>query len=251
MEGMTVGQVARQAGLTIRTLHYFDSIGLVVPSKRSEAGYRLYSRADIERLQEVLFFRELGFGLEEIKAILERPDYSRGRVLRRQRRMLEARAERINRMIAAVDLALEGERMNLNLSNEEMLEVFDGFDPTAYEEEAEERWGDTDAYQESARRASGYTKADWQTISAEAAEINAAFVALMQDGSEPEGQEARALAERHRTHISKWFYECSREMHAGLGRMYVEDERFTRNIDAAAPGLAAYMARAFEANAVS
>ena len=125
MDGeLTVGKVARSAGLTVRTLHHFDSIGLVVPHGRSPAGYRLYNRADIERLQEVLFFRELGFGLEEIKAILDRPDYSRAGVLRRQRRLLQARSERVNRMIEAVDAALEGQRMNLNLTNEEMLEVF-------------------------------------------------------------------------------------------------------------------------------
>ena len=125
---MTIGNVAQSAGLTVRTLHYFDAIGLVVPRGRSGAGYRLYGRADIERLQEVLFFRELGFGLEEIKTILDRPDYSRADVLRRQRRLLGARAERLQRMIEAVDAALEGERMNLHLTNEDMLAVFG--DPT-------------------------------------------------------------------------------------------------------------------------
>jgi DNA-binding transcriptional MerR regulator len=127
-EGLTVGRVARGAGLTVRALHHFDAIGLVVPHERSPAGYRIYSRTDIERLQEVLFFRELGFGLEEIKAILDRPDYSRAGVLRRQRRLLEARSKRLQRMIVAVDAALEGERMNLHLTSEEMLEVFG--DPT-------------------------------------------------------------------------------------------------------------------------
>jgi MerR family transcriptional regulator, thiopeptide resistance regulator len=248
---MTVGKVARSSGLTVRTLHYFDSIGLVVPRARSEAGYRLYARADIERLQEVLFFRELGFGLEEIKAILDRPDYSRGAVLRRQRRLLQTRVERAQRMIEAVDAALEGERMNLNLTNEEMLDVFGDFDPTEHEEEAEERWGDTDAYNESAHRVAKYAKKDWLAISAEASAINEAFIALMREGASPVSSEAREISEQHRAHISKWFYECSPEMHAALGQMYVADERFTRNIDAAADGLAAYMAEAFEASAKS
>ena len=135
------------------------------------------------------------------------------------------------------------------MTNEEMLEVFGDFDPAQYEEEARRRWGDTEAYRESARRTAGYGKADWQQIGREGAEINEAFIALMKTGTPPESPQAGALAERHRAYISKWFYECTPEIHAGLGQMYTADGRFTANIDKAAPGLAAYMSAAITAKA--
>lgn len=115
-------------------------------------------------------------------------------------------------------------------------------------EEAEERWGHTAAYRQSQDRIASYSDDDWATLRAEASEIDAAFVGLMEAGRPADATEAMAVAERHRTHISKWFYDCPPAMHAALGRLYVEDQRYTDNIDQAAPGLAAYMADAFAAN---
>jgi len=248
-ELLTVGAVAELAGLTIRTLHHYDEIGLLRPVERSAAGYRLYGHADLERLQEVLFFRELGFGLEKIRDILSRPDHDRISVLLGQREMLTARADRLRAMIEAIDMAIEARRTGMTLSREEMLEVFDGFDPTEYAEEAEARWGATDPYVESVRRTKRYTKADWSNIKAEGDEVSRAFLELMAAGVMPDAPEAREVAERHRAHITRWFYDCSREIHAGLGRMYVADPRFTKNIDRAGEGLAAYMSEAIVANA--
>jgi MerR family transcriptional regulator, thiopeptide resistance regulator len=248
---LTVGAVARLAGVTVRTMHHYDELGLVVPGERSDAGYRLYGREEVERLQEVLFFRELGFSLDEIKEMIDEPGYDRASALERQRDMLVAKADRLLHMVDAVDAAIEAGRRGMNLSEEEMLEVFGDFDPTEHQQEAEERWGHTDAYRESARRTSRYTKADWLEIGREAGEINDAFIDLMQAGVPAAGAEAMAVAERHRGHISKWFYECSYELHAGLAEMYVADVRFTENIDKAAPGLARYMSEAMKANATS
>lgn len=245
---MTVGKVARAAGLTVRTLHHYDEIGLVVPGARSDAGYRLYGRPEVERLQEVLFFRELGSGLEAIKEIVSRPGYDRSSALLRQRELLEAKAERLLEMIEVVDVVIESERQGMELNNEELLEVFDGFDPAEHEAEARERWGDTDAYQESARRTASYSKQDWEKLGREADEINTAFLVLMDAGVAADSPEAMTLAERHRAHISKWFYECTAEVHAGLGAMYVADPRFTENIDKAGPGLAQYLSDAIAAN---
>lgn len=135
------------------------------------------------------------------------------------------------------------------MTNEEMLGVFGGFDPSQYEQEARQRWGDTEAYKESARRTSRYTKADWQRIKEEGQAINGAFIALMKAGIPPESRQAGEVTERHRAYISKWFYECTPAIHAGLGAMYVADPRFTENIDRAAPGLAAYMSAAIAARA--
>jgi MerR family transcriptional regulator, thiopeptide resistance regulator len=246
---LTVGDLARLAGLTIRTLHHYDEIGLVVPATRTDAGYRLYGRREVERLQEVLVLRELGFGLDEIKAIVDTPGYDRTEALHRQRTLLEAKAQRMLEMIDAVDTIIEKERQGMKISDEDMLEVFGEFDPNEYEAEVEERWGATDAYRESTRRASSYTKQDWETLGAEADEISAEFLELMDAGVAADSPEATAVAERHRAHISKWFYDCTPEIHAGLGRMYVADSRFTENIDKAGPGLAQYMSEAIAANA--
>lgn len=243
-QAVTVGVLARLAGVTVRTLHHYDEIGLVSPEERSEAGYRLYGHLQVQRLQEVLFFRELGFALDQIRQIIGQPSYDRPSALGRQRELLELRADRLLNMIDAIDHAIEIEREGNIMTNEEMLEVFDGFDPAEHEEEAKERWGETEAYQESARRTSSYTKQDWERIKAENAEINDAFLALMEAGTPADSAEARAVAERHRGHITKWFYECTPEIHAGLGQMYVADARFTENIDKAGAGLARYMAAA-------
>lgn len=249
MSELTVGSVARLAGVTVRTLHHYDEIGLVVPAGRTDSGYRTYGAAEIERLQEVLFFRELGFSLETIREIVGRPDYERETALLQQRQMLEARAEHLFALIDAVDRAIAAERTGATMSNEDMLEVFGDFDPSEYEEEAKQRWGETDAYRQSAQRTARYTKDDWLALQAEADEINQGLIELMAAGTPADDPAAMDLAEAHRLHISKWFYDCSKEMHAGLGQMYVADVRFKENIDKAGDGLAEYLSAAIAANA--
>ena len=145
-------------------LHHYDEIGLVVAGARSIAGYRLYGPDEVQRLQEVLFYRELGLGLDAIKAILSEPGYDRVRSLVEQRELLLGKAERLLAMVDAVDHAIESERLGLNMTSEEMLEVFGGFDPSEHEEEARQRWGDTDAYELSARKTGKYTKRDWERM---------------------------------------------------------------------------------------
>lgn len=248
-EGLTIGAVARLAGVTVRTLHHYDRVGLVVPDERTAAGYRLYGRRHVERLQEVLFFRELGFGLEEIRRIVGEPSYRREAALARQRALLAERASHLFDVITAIDTALNAERTGVKMTNEEMLEVFGGFDPSQYEEEVKQRWGDSEAYRSSARRTFRYTKEDWERIKQEGAEINDAFLALMRAGVPATSPDAGQVAERHRAHISRWFYECTPEIHAGLGQLYLADQRFTEGIDRAGPGLAAYMSEAIAANA--
>jgi DNA-binding transcriptional MerR regulator len=243
----TVGAIARLSGVTVRTLHHYDATGLVVPSERTDAGYRLYRRRDVERLQEVLFFRELGFSLDQIKEIVGRPDYHRATALERHRALLERKAGRLRAMLDAVDAAIDAQKRGRNMTHEDMLEVFGDFDSSQYEEEVKQRWGGTQAYRESARRTRSYTKADWQQIGREGTEINDAFLALMAAGVAADSPQARAVAERHRAYLSKWFYDCTPEIHRGLGQMYAADPRFTRNIDKAGPGLAAYMSAAIAA----
>jgi MerR family transcriptional regulator, thiopeptide resistance regulator len=241
----TVGEVAELAAVTVRTLHHYDELGLLSPSGRSDAGYRLYSRDDLARLREILIWRTLGFPLTEIASLLGDPGHDRLAALERQRELIEREIERLGALAAAVDAAIAAHRDRAELEVETM---FEGFDPSEYEDEARERWGDTDAYMYSTRTGS-YGQAEWDEIRGEAETIVRELVTSMRAGHAADGPEARALAERHRRHISRWFYPCSPQMHRGLAEMYVADERFTQTYEREAEGLAAYFHDAILANA--
>jgi DNA-binding transcriptional MerR regulator len=245
----TVGELARLAGITVRTLHHYDRIGLVRPSGRTSAGYRSYDGRDLDRLQQVLVYRELGFPLEEVATLLDDPDADPAAHLRRQHRLLRDRLERTQAMVAAVEKEMEARQMGISLTPEERFEVFGEHDPARYDAEVEERWGDTDAWAQSRRRTSAYTKDDWLRITAEAADVERRFAEALRSGVPADAAPALDLAEEHRQHISRWFYDCPPEMHAGLGRMYVEDARFTAHYDDVTPGLAQYVSTAVQANA--
>ncbi|WP_405759747.1 MerR family transcriptional regulator [Streptomyces sp. NBC_01420] len=245
----SVGQVAGFAGVTVRTLHHYDTIGLLSPGGRSHAGHRRYDDADLDRLQQILFYRELGFPLDEIADLLDDPDADPREHLRRQHALLSHRIEELQRMAAAVETAMEARRMGINLTPEEKFEVFGDKDPEQYAEEAERRWGGTGTYAESQRRAARYTKEDWQRIKAEVASWGERYDALMEAGEPAGGERATDLAEEHRLHICTWYYECTYEIHRGLGEMYVADPQFKAFYDAMRPGLAEHLRDAIEANA--
>ena len=245
----TVSEVAQAAGVTVRTLHHYDDIGLLRPSGRTRSGYRQYGDADLERLQEILFYRELGFGLEAVMELLDNPTRDRGEILQEQRHLLMERIRKLEGMVAAVDRAARAHEEGRMMDKEDMFEVFGDFDPGEHEAEAQERWGDTEAYQESARRTSRYTKDDWKRIRQEGDVINQKLAVLHTEGASPSSPEAVDAAEEHRLHIDRWFYPCSTEMHAGLGDMYVQDPRFADFWDAFQPGLASFVRDAFRANA--
>jgi DNA-binding transcriptional MerR regulator len=247
--GLTVGAVARLAGITVRTLHHYDEIGLLSPSGRSEAGYRRYADADLERLQRILFYRELGFGLDQIKDAMTDGEADASAHLRQQHAMLLDRIARLQRMASAIEKALEARTMGINLTPEERLEVFGDFDPDAHTAEVEQRWGDTDAYRESRRRTRGYSKADWQAIKAEGQAAVDAMVVAMRAGRPADSPEAMDAAEAHRAQIDRWFYPVPSEMHVALAEMYLADPRFTATYEKIAPGLAQYLHDAIKANA--
>jgi DNA-binding transcriptional MerR regulator len=249
VEFIAVGTLARLAGVTVRTLHHYDDIGLLTPSGRSRAGYRSYDDADVERLQRILFYRELGFGLDEIKDVMTESGSDASVHLRRQHAMLRDRIGRLERMAVAVEKALEARTMGINLSAEDRLEVFGDFDPDQYTGEVEERWGETDAYRESMRRTRGYTKADWQRIKAEGQAAVETLVGAMRAGKPADAPEAMDGAELHRLQIDRNFYACSYEMQVGLAEMYLTDPRFTATYEKIEPGLAQYLHDAIVANA--
>jgi MerR family transcriptional regulator, thiopeptide resistance regulator len=244
-----VSEVARLAGVSIRTLHHYDEIGLVRPSARSTAGYRLYAQKDLERLQQVLFFKEFEFPLDEIQRIIGSPNFDLGAAVRMQRQLLTERAIRIKALIAAVDAAIHSIKKGTTMTNEERFEVFGDFDPLKYEDEVKEKWGNSEAYRESVKRTKHYTKDDWIKIKAEADGIFEELAKLFKRGHSAHSPEAMDLAERHRKHIARWFYPCSHSFHRGLGELYVNDSHFSAYFERYAHGLTSYARDAWVSNA--
>ena len=246
---MNVGEVAALAGVTVRTLHHYDRIGLLSPSGRTAAGYRQYAPADLDRLHQVLLYRELGFPLEEVATLLDHPSADPEAHLRRQHRLLRDRLERTSAMVEAVEKEMEARAMGISLTPEEKFELFGEGYSEDYEREAEERWGETDAYAQSKRKTAAYSKDDWVQIKEESSDVERRFAEALRSGVPADSVPAMDIAEEHRRHITRWFYDCPPAMHAGLGRMYVEDERFAAHYDQRAPGLAQYVSTAVQANA--
>jgi len=237
----TVRQLANLAKISVRTLHHYDQIGLLRPAARSEAGYRLYGDADLLRLQQILFFKELDVPLADIQAILDRPGFDQVEALRMHRRLLVERAERLTRLLRTVD------RTIAKLTGEDTMpltddEIYEGFSPEEkaklkeYEAEAAQRWGELAA--ESGRRVRGMTKAQWQAIQKEGGDVTQRVAELM---GRPAGDaEVQATIARQHAWIEN-FYPCSAEIFRGLGQMYVDDPRFAANYEKVKPGLAAFM----------
>jgi DNA-binding transcriptional MerR regulator len=243
----TVGELARLTGITVRTLHHYDEIGLVVPSQRTAAGYRLYDDADVIRLQQVLLFRELGLPLDEIAFAIDQAG-SREDLLRQHREVLVQKRARIDAMLSALDSALVSLEKGRVMQPDDVKQMFEGFDPSQYEEEVKQRWGNTEAYKESQRRTRRYGKAEWDQIQGDWQAIYAELATLMKAGTPVTDPAVQALVDKHRAHIDRWFYPCSVEMHKGLGQMYVADARFAANLDKVAAGFAQYLSDAIAAS---
>ena len=243
----SVGQVAGFTKITVRTLHHYDEIKLLSPSHRTPSGYRRYDDADLDRLQQILFYRELGFSLDDIATILDDSEVSPGEHLRRQRSLLLERIDRLQEMVASVEHALEARKMGIQLTPEEKFEVF-GDDYVDYQDEAEQRWGETDAWKESQRRAARYSKEDWVEIKAEGDALNNRIAEAIAAGVASDSEQAMQIAEDHRLHITQRFYEVSYEFHRCMAEMYVADPRFTENYEKVAPGAAAWFREAILAN---
>jgi MerR family transcriptional regulator, thiopeptide resistance regulator len=237
----TVGAVAALTGVSVRTLHHYDHIGLVVPSVRTSAGYRGYTDADIERLHLVLVYRSVGMPLDEIRALLDDPGADELEHLRRQHALLLEQADRLAHTIKAVEQLMNAHRSGIQLTAEEQIEIFG---TTAFSEEyaaeAEERWGQTDAWKQSQQRVSKLGKDDWIAVKAEADELLDALARAKRAGVRPGSAEADDLAVRHRASIER-FYDCGDEMHRNLVQLYLADERFTRYYHDVEPGLAQFL----------
>ncbi len=243
----TVGQLARLAGVTVRTLHHYGDVGLLTPSGRSPAGYRLYDADDAARLTRVLYYRDLGFGLDQVVALLD-DDTGTASHLRTQHRLLTERLDRVRAMVAAVEREMEAHMSGIRLTVEEQLEVFgETWDP-AYQEEAEERWGDTAAWAQSQERTASFTKADWERIKADGDALDARLAEAFTAGVQPGSERADALAEEHRAQLNV-FYDADHGLHRDVVTFTTGDERFVAQYESRAAGLAAWLRTIVEANA--
>lgn len=241
MDVRTVGSVAALTGLSVRSLHHYDHIGLVVPSVRTAAGYRGYTDSDVERLHLVLVYRAAGIALDEIRILLDDPEVDELTRLQRQHALLLERADGLQRTIKAVEELMDARRSGIQLTAEEQVEIFGttAFDQE-YAVEAEQRWGDTDEWKQSRQRVAQLTKQDWIDVKAEGDALLQDLAAAKRAGVHPGAPEADALAARHRASIER-FYACGGEMHRGLVEMYLADARFTAYYDDVEPGLAQFV----------
>lgn len=232
---MKVKEVAKIVGISVRTLHHYDEIGLLCPDT-TDSGYRLYSSKDLDTLQQILFFKELGFPLKKIKVMTNRPSFVRKEALEIQRNLLLEKRDRIDTMIATIDKTLQDVKGDIEMTDKEKFTGFD-FRRNPYEQEARDRWGDlaVDEYNATLNEMSGSKQ------QALADDFNALYRELAtrrhEDPTSDEAQEA----------IKKWYEYLNKvgnfslEAFKGLGQLYIDDDRFTKNIDQFGEGLASFM----------
>ena len=238
----TVHEVSVLTGVSVRTLHHYDAIGLLKPSHVTQAGYRLYDEAALRRLQSILLFRELQFPLKQIKAILDSPGFDRKEALRQQLEMLQLQRKRLDALISLARETIEtgGETMDFS--------AFDRTELDRYAAEAKEKWGATDAYQESAEKAAQRAAAGQgeETHAAEMMQIFAGMGRLRT--APPDSDAAQKAVQKLQAFITGHYYTCTPQIWAGLGRMYTADERFRANIDqAGGEGTTEFVMRAIAA----
>lgn len=235
-------------GVTIRTLHHWDAIGLVCPTERTDAGYRLYTSADLARVDRVLIYRELGVPLDEIKTVLDAPAIDATSSLRRQRDELRERAARLQQMADGMDRLIEARESGILLSAEEQVEIFGAHWQPTWTAQANDRWGDTAEWAQYAERAADRTAEDWQQIAATVDVLNADLAAAYRAGVLPGSDEANALAERHRASIDTYF-DCTPAMHICIARTYLTDPNYTTFFGTLAPGLTPWLSAIIHTNA--
>ena len=237
---MQINEFAKLTGVSVRTLHYYDEIGLLKPAfVDAQNGYRFYDENSLLRMQEILFYRELDFPLKSILEILSSPDYDKRKALAEQRKLLELKKERLERIIDALDGAEKGKIT---------MAAFDNSDyETArkqYETEAKKRWGETKAYKEHAEKTANYTADKWQAVNDGLMAVFAKFTECKKNGNTVDSDEAQALVKELQDYITENYYTCTKEILAGLGQMYITDERFKNNIDKNGKGTAEFVAEA-------
>ena len=227
---MRIKEFAAFTGVSVRTLHYYDEIGLLVPACVDRStGYRYYDGNSLLRMQEILFYRELDFSLKSIGEILSSPDYDRKKALKEQKHLLMLKKERLEGLISAIDGAMKGENV---------MSAFDNSKFESYKEEAKAKWGKTEAYREYEQRGSRDTGDGLMAVFAELGKVRQL---------DPAASEVQELVKNLQDFITANYYTCTKQILQGLGQMYAADPRFKENIDrAGGAGTADFAARAIE-----
>ena len=233
---MKVKEVADLVGISVRTLHHYDDIGLLRPASTTESGYRMYSNQNLETLQQILFFRELGFPLKKIKEIINSRSFDRAEALKLHRNMLLEKRSRLDKMIQTIDKTMQYMKGEINMTDEEKFSGFD-FSHNPYEQEARERWGDQ-AVDESNAKLDKMSKEQGKSLEKEFDAIYKELAVIRHES--PESDIAQEQIEIWFNFLNK-IGNYSLDAFKGLGQMYVDDARFTKNIDKFGEGLAAFM----------
>ncbi len=241
-----VKEVADIVGISIRTLHHYNEIGLLNPAYVNEAGYRYYSDNELERLQQIMFFKELKFELQEIKEILDNPSFDRKRALEMQKELLVKKRNRLDEIVKSIEKTLQSIEGGIKMNKKEMFKAFDMSEiekhKEKYAEETRKNYGDTDAYKECEDKTNRYTKDDWAVIMEKGGEIYSKIAANMDKG--PADPEIQKMIDGYRKYITDSFYTCTLDIFRGLGELYVNDERFAKNINKYSQGLAEFLKEA-------
>lgn len=235
----TVQQLADLAGVSVRTLHHYDEIGLLSP-KRESNGYRIYEEAELLRLQQILFFTELELPLKEIAEILAKPDFHLVGALHEHRKQMELKRERLAKLVTTIDNTLAKLSGKKDMSDDELFEAFWEKHEKEYAKEAEERWGNTDAWKQSKERTKHMTKEDFKKLAKDGLEWTRKMGDVMTAGHTAEGKEAQDMIAQHYEGL-RTFYDPSPELYRGLAEMYIADPRFTKYYDDVRPGLAVFV----------
>ncbi|MBQ2903222.1 MAG: MerR family transcriptional regulator [Clostridia bacterium] len=238
---MHIREFAELTGVSVRTLHYYDEIGLLKPAFVDERnGYRDYDEKSLERMIEILFYRELDFPLKSILGILSSPEYDKAAAIRKQKELLMLKKERLERLITALDKAEKGETP-MNAFNNNEYEAA----RRQYADEAKQKWGGTEAFRESEQKTANYSAEKWGEVNTGLNAVLAEFAAI-KDSVTPGSETAQSLVRKLQTYITDNFYTCTPEILRGLGQMYVADERFRANIDKNGIGTAEFISEAIE-----
>jgi len=240
----SVGQLAKRSGVSIRTLHYYDEIGLLKPPARSQGGRRLYDTDSVLRLQQILTYRTLGLALEDIRRVLDDPKFDRRKVLLSQRAAVERQIAQSKALLRGIDEAIALIE-STSEKDIDMKRLFEGFDPTLFENEVEARWGKTSAWISSRERTARYTEADWSAYRRENDAICQALNLLMEQGLCADAPEVQQQVQAYSDMVARWFYPCGAEQIGGLAAMYEADKRFRDSFDAYGQGMGQFVIRAF------
>lgn len=241
-----IKEFSTKTGVSVRTLHYYDEIGLLKPASKTKSGYRIYSLENLATMQQILFFRELDFKLNEIMEIISNPNYDKIDALKKHLKLLTFKKNQLNEIINSVEEIISKKEWSENMRDIDKYEncnlVIEEL-KKKYKLEAKEKYGNFPAYKESQKKTSKYNKVDWNNIMTEEQELYHKFVETMHDYS---SREAQSLVVEWKNYITKYFYNCTDEILCGLGEMYIADKRFTKNIDRLKPGLAKFISDAIK-----